>query len=108
MPDKETILDKPFVIVGDEDRIAGFRALGFKACGVKSPEGAKEILTGIAKDGAVAVCLVQDDIYKALGAEIDHYRRAPLPVFIPFSKDKTTEVMDGLIKEIRLKATGTV
>lgn len=102
-PDKVT-LDAPLAIVGEEDVIEGFRALGFVTHPVKDAAGCAAILARIAKE-KTAVCLVQEDFYSApRGAPASGPE--PYPVFIPFSKSGRTDALDGLVKNIRLRATG--
>jgi vacuolar-type H+-ATPase subunit F/Vma7 len=55
----------------------------------------------------VAICLVEEQIYLAAREKINSYRNLPLPIFIPFAADKRTETIEGITKEIRLRATGT-
>ena len=91
-------MENPFAIVGGEEIVSGFRALGFN------------VYAGI--DDAVknnaAVCLVQDDVYRADLDKILGYRDRALPVFIPFSKTGGMETLGNIIKDIRLRATGTL
>lgn len=95
----------PLVIVGDEDVVSGFGALGFKAYSIKEAAEFIAIAEEIVQSNA-AVCLVQDNIYAAAESEIDNYKSLALPVFIPFSKDAQTDLLDSITREIRLKATG--
>ncbi len=100
-------LDTPLAIIGEEDIVLGFKALGFMVYPLKDLEEAKLRLAEIVKANKGA-CLIQDDIYEKLKIEIDSYKREPLPIFIPFSKTAGTKILDGIIKNIRLRATGTV
>jgi vacuolar-type H+-ATPase subunit F/Vma7 len=89
--------EKLLAIVGDEDIAAPFRALGF--------ETLSSLAEAVKKN--YAVCLVQDNIYKAEKIFISNYRNSYTPVFIPFSRDGSTALLDTLLKDIRLRATGT-
>ena len=100
-------LAKPLAIVGAEDIVIGFRALGFDVYPVGKREEFRDALNEAAKKG-YAVCLVQEDIYKAEEARINNYRTMPMPVFIPFGRDSSTAFFDAMIKAIRLRATGAL
>lgn len=104
MPDEQT-LEKSLVIIGNEDAVSGFRALGFTAYALAEPEGFKSVLDEV-MHGHPAVCLVQEDIYRAQEAQINIYRNLALPVFIPFTKEKENILLDGIVKGMRLRATG--
>ncbi len=93
-------------IIGEEDAVLGFGALGFKIYAVGEEADFKKILDEVLRDKTM-ICLVQDYIYQRAIEEINKYRSLPLPVFIPFGKDANTDLLDTMIKEIRLKATGT-
>jgi vacuolar-type H+-ATPase subunit F/Vma7 len=96
MPD-ELHLDKPFAIVGDEDLVTGFRALGF---GVY--KDLNEALTQ-----KPAICLVQEEIYQQEKEKINTYRAFALPVFVPFNKATQNVLLEQILRDIRLRATGT-
>jgi vacuolar-type H+-ATPase subunit F/Vma7 len=105
MPE-ELRLEKPLVIVGEEDTVMGFQALGFKVYALKGAQEFKTALDEVISEGA-AVCLIQESIYRSAQDQINSYRLATLPVFIPFARDAETTLLDSLVKDIRLKATGT-
>lgn len=105
MPEGVT-LSSPFVIVGEEDVVSGFRALGFKVYPLKAQEELKLILRDVVKEGC-AVCLVEDSFYNSGRAEINNYRSLALPIFIPFAKNLKEDLLEELAKDIRLRATGT-
>lgn len=102
----EAHLEKPFAIVGDEDVVLGFRALGFKVYAIKELEEFSKVLDEVVSQGP-AVCLVQDNIYRALEDQINSYKNLALLIFIPFTKDAKTALLDQIVKDIRLRATGT-
>jgi len=105
MPE-ETRLDKPLAVIGDEDAVAGFKALGFKVYAVKEPQEFSVILDKTVNE-KFAICLVQDNLYQALESRINSYRHLALPIFIPFAKDAKMVLLDNVVKSIRLRATGT-
>ena len=105
MPEGATF-NKPFVVIGEEDVISGFQALGFRVYAVKENETDETVLAeALAPD--TAICLVQDNIYQSAKEEIDKYRTLPLPVFIPFGKDAGMSLLESLVKDVRLRAIGT-
>lgn len=103
---KETSLEKPFAIIAEEDVACGFKVLGFKTYAVGQPQECRVILEEIVKEG-YAICLVQDNVYQSLEEEISVYKHLALPVFIPFVKNLKTDLLDNLVRDIRLRATGT-
>jgi vacuolar-type H+-ATPase subunit F/Vma7 len=106
MPD-EVLLDNPLAIVGDEDAVLGFRALGFKIYSVTDLMGFKTALDDIIEN-KVGICLVQDNIYRAGQEHIDNFKQLAFPVFIPFSKTAQNNLLQNLIRNIRLRATGAL
>lgn len=99
-------MDKPLAIIGEEDFILGFKALGFKVYPVKEPREFEKALDEVVNEKN-AVCLVQDDIYRILESRINLYRNLALPIFIPFGKDANTGLLEKMVKDMRLRATGT-
>jgi len=106
MPE-ELYPDKPFAIIGEEDLVSGFGALGFRVYPLKDEAQAKTVLSVALKEQTV-IFLVQDNIYQSAKEEIDHYRNLPLPIFIPFAQDAGMPLLELLVKEIRLRAVGTL
>ena len=104
MPEELT-LNNSLAILGDEDLVLGFKSLGFKVYAIKGSMGFKATLDKVLED-KIAVCLLQENIYEESRDQINTYRHFALPIFIPFSKDRKTELLDKIVKEIRLKATG--
>jgi len=99
-------LEKPLAILGTEDAVIGFRALGFTVYSVKSLEESRAALQEVINQKS-AVCLVQEDLYAGLKEEIGAYRKEPLPIFLPFSRGGTP-LLEQLVRDIRLRATGTL
>lgn len=104
MPE-ESSLAKVLAIVGDEDIVLGFEGVGFKSYTIKESQEFKIVLGEVVKE-KIAVCLVQDNFYQAHEEEINYYRHLPLPIFVPFSKDTKKDLLNSLIKLIRIKTTG--
>jgi vacuolar-type H+-ATPase subunit F/Vma7 len=105
MPEEKN-MENSIAIIGEEDIVLGFKALGFKVYALKEPEEAKNALEEVVVE-KTAVCLVQDDIYQREASRIRAYQSMPLPVFIPFSRDTQENILQGMLQEIRLRATGT-
>jgi vacuolar-type H+-ATPase subunit F/Vma7 len=101
MPEKTAL-----AIIADEDIVLGFKALGFKVHAVKDLQG-----SGVALDEAVqagcAICLVQDNIYRHLESQINRFKQMAWPIFVPFARDAGMDCLGQIVKDIRLKATGT-
>ena len=104
MPE-EKYLNKTLAVVGDEDVVLGFRALGFKVYPVSGTDESKAKLEEIVQEKC-AVCLIQESVYLAAEEEINKYKNLPLPVFIPFSKNSQTDLLKKTVRDIRLRATG--
>jgi vacuolar-type H+-ATPase subunit F/Vma7 len=98
---------EPLVIFGAEDVILGFKALGFHIYPVNDAVEFKTVLPAAVERGAV-VCLVEESLYQGTLAVIGRYKNLPWPIFIPFARNAKTDLLDKLVKEIRLKATGVV
>lgn len=104
MPENIT-LENPIAIIGGEDIVLGFKALGLKAYPLKANEDFKIIFDKITEEN-LSICLVQENIYLANIDYINNYRHLALPIILPFSKDAKANLIDKLIRGIRLKATG--
>lgn len=104
MPEEDT-LPNSLAIVGSEDLVLGFRALGFKVYPAQDKEQVEAALAESAHKGC-AVCLVQEELYSLAKESIDSFRDSSLPIFVPFTKDYRTELLDRIVKDIRLRATG--
>lgn len=92
-------------IIADEDIALGFKAFGFKVYTTKDAADCKIIFDAIVREKP-SICLVQDDIYNKAAKYLEDYRHLSVPVFVPFSKDGKTDLLNKMIKDIRLKATG--
>jgi V/A-type H+-transporting ATPase subunit F len=105
MPENPS-LEKSLAIIGDEDTVLGFQALGFRIYPLRELQEAKAALEEIVQQKC-AVCLVQDNIYLAAQEEINNYSDLPFPVFVPFSKNGEKGLLETMFRAIRLRATGT-
>lgn len=98
--------EHPLAIFGQEDIVLGFKALGFQTYAINEPGEFPAALQQAITQKA-AICLIEEDLYRTCGTQLRAYQGLPLPVCIPFSKDAKTELLDEMVKGIRLKATGT-
>ncbi len=105
MPDA-VVLEKPLAIVGREDTVVGFQALGFKVYAAEGHQGLRAIFEEVIRNRC-AICLVEEYIYLQAEEEIKSYKELQLPIFIPLSKDTTNLLLESIIKDIKLRATGT-
>jgi vacuolar-type H+-ATPase subunit F/Vma7 len=103
----EEIFNHKIAVAAEEDLAMGFAALGFSIYPLKAPEDFKSIVDKLIKEN-IAICLVQDDAYNANIEKINSYRQLSLPIFVPFSKDADKILLDDILKDIRLKATGAL
>lgn len=105
MPE-ELSLKNTLAVMGDEDIVLGFKALGFKTYVIKEAKTFNLVLEEILRQN-LTICLLQDDIYRANLERINEYKMRLLPIFIPFSKSGLNlELLENLVRNIRLRATG--
>ncbi|MDD5668552.1 MAG: V-type ATP synthase subunit F [Candidatus Omnitrophica bacterium] len=98
---------KPLVIIGKKDSVSGFSALGFKVYAVEESKEFKELLGEIV-GSKPSICLVEEEVYLNSQEEIKAYKNLPLPIFLPFSSRGSSKALKDLVKDIRLRATGTI
>jgi vacuolar-type H+-ATPase subunit F/Vma7 len=106
MADK-VFLENPLAIIADSDLACGFTALGFKPYILGKGNTFEQLIADIIKQN-IAVCLVEAGPYHANKAILDNYKNLALPIFIPFSKNAETDLLDKILKDIKLRATGVV
>lgn len=106
MPERASTVS-PVAVFGEEEIVAGFHAIGCAVYAAATGEEFRAALTQALAQGA-AICLVQDVLYRQAESAIQAYKGAPLPVFIPFAKSGTTDILGKILKDIRLKATGAL
>ncbi|MCM8770666.1 MAG: V-type ATP synthase subunit F [Candidatus Omnitrophica bacterium] len=99
------VLDSPLAILGDEDIVSGFQALGFKPYSADEKEKYKKILDEIVSK-KTAICLIEEEIFLFLKDKIDDYKKQALPVFIPFSKTERSPLLERVIEAISVRAQG--
>jgi vacuolar-type H+-ATPase subunit F/Vma7 len=104
---EEKLLSNPIAIVGEEDLVEGFKALGFRAYPVRDADGCRKAVREVMA-GEVGICLLQDDFYNLMKEDIADYNNLALSIIIPFSKSADTALLDNMVKGIRLRATGAL
>lgn len=97
----------PLAIIGEEDVVLGFKPLGFSVYVVEEQRQVESIIEEVIRQKN-AVCLMQDNIYRAAQDLINNYKNLPLPVFIPFSKGARTDLLDNILRDIRIRAIGAL
>ncbi len=97
----------PLAILGDQDLIFGFQGLGFKTYPLKDQQQLESILREIIEK-KFAICLVQENIFELGKEKFELYRHSALPVFIPFGKGVTSQVLHNMVGAIKLRATGVI
>ncbi|MCX5702319.1 MAG: V-type ATP synthase subunit F [Candidatus Omnitrophica bacterium] len=102
----EGLTGKPLVIIGNEDTVGGFKALGFKVYPIKEHQDLKAIFDEVVQ-AQCAACLVEENIYLRAQDVVNSYKDLTLPIFIPFSKDAKNLLLESIVKDIKLRATGT-
>jgi len=98
-------LENPFVIIGDEDVVLGFKSLGFKTYALGEDENFEIIFEELIQS-KTAVCLIQDKLYRTARDIINRHKDLFLPIIIPFATSGAMDELDRLLKDIRLRATG--
>ncbi len=102
-------LEEPFAIIGYEDVVSGFKSLGFKTYALKEKNDYGLMIERVTS-AKTAICLVQDEVYQQAKSVIEKYGNLPFPIFLPFSKDfpPKADLLDGVLKDIRRRATGKI
>lgn len=95
-------------ILGNEEAILGFKALGIKAYPVHTADQAVKSLNQIMEKQATAVLFVTEDWAKKLGEQLDQYRESALPALIIIPSQKgSTGMGNKEIKKIVERAVGS-
>ena len=68
-------------VLGDQDSVLGFKALGLEACPVSSAEEGREALHRMARDN-FAIIYVTEQLAAQIPAEIARYKDALTPAII--------------------------
>lgn len=94
-------------VVGAEDLVYGFRALGFDVFSPADTEEARQILKDIGR-GGYALCLLHQSLFEPLQAERAALAGRFLPVVVGFSDFRSAAgTLDAMLREMAVKATGS-
>lgn len=118
---KESDAESPLAILGDEDVVSGFKALGFKVYALNPALSSRDntlrkrggeelqdirmILQELIQNKCI-LCLVQHNFYSVAKEAVEDVKKVTGPVLIPFGKEGNLDLFDTILKDIRLKATG--
>ncbi|MFB0564989.1 MAG: V-type ATP synthase subunit F [Candidatus Aminicenantaceae bacterium] len=94
-------------IVGDENIVFAFRALGIKVFSPKSIEEAKEIMETLEKEN-FALCLLHQSFLEPLKKERKELEKKFCPVVVGFNDYREVpDQIKSIMKETAIKATGS-
>jgi len=95
-------------IIGDSELVFAFRALGLRTYTPKGIDEARAVLRGFEKEDVV-LCFIHESFLQPLEKEIADLRKKIFPVVVGFSDyRKTTDHLSTLMREMAVKATGSV
>ena len=94
-------------VIGDEDLVFAFRALGIKTYSPRTLGEAREILEGLEQDN-IALCFLQQNFLEPLQEEREALGKKLLPVVVGFSDYRTIQDhLENMMREMAVKATGS-
>lgn len=94
-------------VVGAEDLVYGFRALGFDVFSPGDEDEAREVLKTIGR-GDYALCLLHQSLFEPLKEERAALAGRFLPAVVGFSDFRSAVAMlDAMLREMAVKATGS-
>jgi vacuolar-type H+-ATPase subunit F/Vma7 len=94
-------------VIGEEDMLFAFRALGFKTYSPRHLDEAREILNGLEKDN-IALCFLYQSYFESLQEEREALGKKFVPVVVGFSDyRKIPDHLENMMKEMAVKATGS-
>ncbi|MBU1167018.1 V-type ATP synthase subunit F [Patescibacteria group bacterium] len=101
-------MEYKLAILGSEDAILGFKALGVVPHAINSKDELVAKLKGICKSEEYAVVLITEDFFSEAKEEVFELSQRPLPAIIPIPSHKgTTGVGQEKIKRIVEQAVGS-
>jgi len=106
MPDQKNV-EPALAIIGNEELVEGFRALGFSVYPAVRQQEIEAALQEVVRKGC-AVCLIETKAFGLVKEQLALFETRTMPVFIPFSKDSGVSALQDAVREIRLRATGKV
>lgn len=94
-------------VIGDEDLVFAFRALGIKAYSPRNLKEAREILERLEQDN-IALCFLHQSFLEPLQEEREALGKKLIPVVVGFSDYRTIQDhLENLMREMAVKATGS-
>ncbi|HJC47178.1 MAG TPA: V-type ATP synthase subunit F [Candidatus Lachnoclostridium pullistercoris] len=89
-------------VMGDQDSIYGFAALGLVPFSITDPQTAERKLRELAEGGDYAVIYITEALAAQIEAEIDRYRSAGLPaiILIPGASGNTGRGLSAVKKSV--------
>ena len=94
-------------IIGEEDLVLAFRALGIKVFSPRDSEEARQILKKVEKQG-YAVCFLHEVFFESLEDERAAMSQKYYPVVVGYSDyRKITDYLEKVMKEMAVRATGS-
>ena len=94
-------------VIGEEDMVFAFKALGFKTYSPSRLEEAREILKGLEQEN-IALCFLQQSFFEPLQAEREAMGKRLVPVVVGFSDyRKVADYLEDMMKDMAVKATGS-
>ncbi|MFQ6108671.1 MAG: V-type ATP synthase subunit F [Candidatus Aminicenantales bacterium] len=94
-------------IVGEEDLVLGFRALGMKVFSPRNLGEARQAFKRIEKEG-FAVCFVHEVLLESLEMERKELSQKYCPVVVGYSDyRKITDYLERMMRKMAIKATGS-
>lgn len=94
-------------VIGNEDLVFAFRALGIKVYSPRNLGEAREILERLEQEN-IALCFLHQSLFESLQEEREALGKKLLPVVVGFSDYRTIQDhLESLIREMAVKATGS-
>lgn len=94
-------------VIGDDDVIFAFKALGFKTYSPENVEEARRMLAALEEED-VALCFLHEKYFEPLREERKALEKKLCPVVVVYSDFKTvTDYLGNMIREMAIKATGS-
>ena len=70
-------------VIGGNDTVIGFKAVGLEACPASTVEEARQALRDLTKEGSeYAIIYIEEKLAQALQHEIDKFKDIPTPAII--------------------------
>ncbi len=70
-------------VIGGNDTVIGFKAVGLEACPASTTEEARQALRELTKEGSeYAIIYIEEKLAQALQHEIDKFKDTPTPAII--------------------------